>query len=349
MPTPSKIIWMYHSVTGPRQAAVPGSVPVTLEMFARHIETAGGLGYAFGRISRLSEPVRCDTIYITSDDGTVDWARNALPYCEARAIPTHTAVITGPWHDPPCHPVAHRLQIMLSLQGGRLPVPVLSDEQRAYIDEVYGYEQDLRRRYLKGACNVVLDDRQARALLGQFSKTGDGAAGAPVSEHLASSQRWIPPGHRQPAAIAESSEEAGRRASGDPCEGRDEVEARLAERFAGPECYRGLRFAEVGVHTVSHRAFDGDANRYLSEEILPALGDLERAGLQHSSVFTLPMSPRHPAKADDLVAPLRQAGFKAMLTAPGVHADDPFIIRRIDARQIDHWLATHQAASRPAA
>ncbi|NLX20564.1 MAG: hypothetical protein GXY55_02690 [Phycisphaerae bacterium] len=92
--------------------------------------------------------------------------RNVLPWCEAEKIPTHTAIITGPWQDPPVYPVAHRLQILLCLPDQTLPEPALTAEQAEYVDRVYAYETERRRRRLKGACNVVLEDGEARALLG---------------------------------------------------------------------------------------------------------------------------------------------------------------------------------------
>lgn len=161
-----KLVLMYHAIKGPAAPAVAGSFPISLERFQRQIRSAARAGWRFGRLSALREPVDADTLYITGDDGTVDWALNVLPWCEQQGIPTHTALISGPWLRPPVYPVAHRLQILLTLPQRELPMPDLPAEQRAYIDRVYAYETSLRRRYLKGACNLVLDDWEARGLLG---------------------------------------------------------------------------------------------------------------------------------------------------------------------------------------
>jgi hypothetical protein len=157
---------MYHSVATPRVPGVFGSMPIPLSRFQHQVRAALRCGWRFGRLSELRSRVTANTLYITGDDGTVDWARNVLPWCEQQGIPTHTALITGPWLDRPVYPVTHRLEILLTLPGRELALPDLTAEQRVYIDRIYAYERALRRRYLKGACNLVLDDAQARALLG---------------------------------------------------------------------------------------------------------------------------------------------------------------------------------------
>ncbi|NLX14811.1 MAG: polysaccharide deacetylase family protein [Phycisphaerales bacterium] len=161
-----KIILMYHSVGSEAHPAVTGSFPVPLARFIHQLDRASEAGWAFGALSRLHEPVESDTLYITGDDGTADWAANVLPWCEERGIPTHTGLITGPWRAEPIWPVAHRLQILLALPGRKLAEPRLDPEQAAYVDRVYAYEKDERRRRLKGACNVILTDEEARTLLG---------------------------------------------------------------------------------------------------------------------------------------------------------------------------------------
>jgi peptidoglycan/xylan/chitin deacetylase (PgdA/CDA1 family) len=161
-----KLILMYHAIASTDHPAVMGSHPVSMERFKAQMTGAREQGWRFGAISRLFEPIEGDTLYVTGDDGTIDWFRNVLPWCEASGIPTHTAIITGPWARPPVYPIAHRLQIMLCLSGYQLPIPDLAPEQLEYVDRVYAYETDPRRRRLKGACNVILTDEQARALLG---------------------------------------------------------------------------------------------------------------------------------------------------------------------------------------
>lgn len=292
-----KVVLMYHSVDGPAAPAVLGSFPVTLDRFIGHVTLARDLGWTFGRLSDLHAPVERDTLYITGDDGTADWARNVLPWCEGAGIPTHTALITGPWQDQPVWPVAHRLQVLLALPDLFLPRPELTADERAYIDRVYAYERDPRRRYLKGACNVIYDDAQARELLGE------------------------------PTAA--------------------EVE-HLAARFAAPHEYRGLALAEFGVHTVTHRAFDGDAPRYLAEEIVPCAHDIRAATLPLSRIFTLPMRPRFPATVEQLVPTLAAQGFDAVLDGQGQWDGRSFIVPRIDAKHVEEFLLEH-SGDHPAA
>lgn len=165
--SPRKVVLVYHSVGSEGTPAVVGSFPVPLERFVHQVEQARAAGWDFGRLSDLRRPVTRDTLYITGDDGTVDWAANVLPWCDEHEVPTHTALITGVWQVPPLWPVAHQLQVLLAQPNRDLPVPPLSDDQRAYVDRIYAYETDPRRRYLKGACNVVFDDAQAREFLGE--------------------------------------------------------------------------------------------------------------------------------------------------------------------------------------
>jgi peptidoglycan/xylan/chitin deacetylase (PgdA/CDA1 family) len=282
-----KVVLMYHSVSGPNWPAAVGSFPIPLSRFQHQVRAARAAGWHFGRLSELRAPVAANTLYVTGDDGTADWARNVLPWCEAEGVPTHTALITGPWQSPPLYPVAHRLQILLALPGRQLPQPDLTPEQWAYIDRVYAYETDPRRRALKGACNVVLDDAAARDLLG-------------------------PP----------ASDEA----------------ALLATRFADPTEYRGWRLAEFGAHTVSHRAFDGQAERYYAEEIAPCAAAIQSRGLLVSGYFTLPMRPRFPATVEQLVPVLRARGYAGVLDGQGEWDGASFIVPRIDAKNVETRL-----------
>lgn len=180
-----KIILMYHSVSGPNHPAIAGSFPISMERFKAQILGALDKGWEIKPLSNLRDPLRPNSkaLFVTGDDGTIDWVANVLPWCDDNNIPTHTAIITGPWMDPPVYPVAHRLQNLLVMPGKELPLPELSVEQRDYIDRVYSYETDPKRRYLKGACNVIFDDATARNLLGQMDD----------SEREAMGSRFAPP------------------------------------------------------------------------------------------------------------------------------------------------------------
>jgi peptidoglycan/xylan/chitin deacetylase (PgdA/CDA1 family) len=299
-----KVVLMYHSVSTPEVPAVPGSSPIPLARFQHQVRQALAHGWQFRPLSELRTAASANTLYITGDDGTVDWLRNVLPWCEKEGLPTHTALISGPWQEQPVYPVAHRLHILLALPGRRLPTPALTADQRAYIDRIYSYETNPYRRYLKGACNLVFDDPQARELLG-------------------------PP---------------------------DVEEARLlAGRFARPEEYRGFRCAEFGVHTVSHRAFGGDPDAYVREEVLPCRAAMIRHGLQPTRYLVLPMRPRFGATVEQITPALQAAGFEGTLEAMGEWDGHSFAIPRIDAKDVERhlglapWTDTPADPSRPAA
>jgi len=282
-----KVVLMYHSVSTPEVPAVLGSFPIPLARFVHQVRQAQARGWRFGRLSEARQPVSANTLYITGDDGTVDWAQNVLPWCERHGIPTHTALITGPWLPDPIYPVSHRLQILLSRPGWRFPVPSLTDRQRAYIDQIYAYEKDPRRRYLKGACNLVLDDAQARELLGPI----------------------------------------------------DEEESRLLKaRFAGPGEYRGYRYAEFGVHTVSHRAFGGDPEQYVRQEVLPCREMMLANGLRPTRYLVLPMRPQFGATVEQITPALKAAGFEGTLEAIGEWDGESFAMPRIDAKDVETFL-----------
>lgn len=282
-----KVILMYHSVSTLQVPGVLGSFPVPLARFQHQVQHAQARGWGLGRVSALREPVAAHTLYITGDDGTVDWARNVLPWCEEHGVPTHTALISGPWQEKPVYPVAHRLHILLALPGRKVPTPSLTAEQRAYIDRIYAYEKNPHRRYLKGACNLVFEDAQARALLG-------------------------PP---------------------------DEEEARLlAIRFARPDEYHGYQQAEFGVHTVSHRAFGGDPEAYVREEVLPCRDAMIRHGLHPTRYLVLPMRPQFGATVEQITPALQAAGFEGTLEALGEWDGRSFAIPRIDAKDMEQYL-----------
>jgi peptidoglycan/xylan/chitin deacetylase (PgdA/CDA1 family) len=282
-----KIILMYHSIKSDRVPAVLGSFAISMERFKAQILGAKARGWSFAPLSRLREPVDRDTLYITGDDGTVDWVRNVLPWCEEQGLATHTAVITGPWLENPIYPVTHRVQIALSLPNREIPQPSLTEDQTAYIDKVYHYETEPRRRYLKGACNLVLDFDEASKVLG----------------------------------AADFDEQC-----------------QLRKRFSTPEEYKQFTLAEVGVHTVSHRAMGMDTEDYIRKEILPCLAMLLRHDLKVTRYFTLPMRPRYIAKVEDLVQPLKKYGFHGILDSQGVWDQESYIVPRIDAKKVEEVL-----------
>jgi hypothetical protein len=112
----------------------------------------------------------------------------------------------------------------------------------------------------------------------------------------------------------------------------------LHQRFASSATYRQFEHAEVGVHTVTHQAFDGDTQIYVQQEILPCREHLNQAGLAVSPIFTLPMRPRLPAVAGDLVEPLKLAGFTGMLDEQGLWNGSSFLIPRIDAKHVERLI-----------
>lgn len=160
-----KVILVYHSISSKEIPGIYGSFPISMERFKAQIRGAKRKGWCFGFLSELFDPVDQDTIYITSDDGTVDWVGNALPWCEKERIPTSTSIITGTWQEQPVYPVAHRMQIALMQTERKITLPELNIEQKSHIDELYYYESDPRRRYLKGA-TIELGDKAVNEILG---------------------------------------------------------------------------------------------------------------------------------------------------------------------------------------
>lgn len=172
-----RLILVYHSLDSVAAPAVAGAFPFPFERFKNQVEAAIEAGFRPERISRLHEPHSDKTLYITSDDGTMDWCQNALPWCEARGIPTHTAVITGPWEDPPVYPLAHTIQLLLSRRdrdelerlAERLRRDCLDSARLAYIAEKYPHEGSGYRRVIKGAFNLILSPDEAYEILGELS------------------------------------------------------------------------------------------------------------------------------------------------------------------------------------
>ena len=172
MSLPNRLVVMYHSVDGPTPAVI-GSFPIAFERFEQQIALLRRHGYVFCTLDEMRQaPAHERCVALTGDDGTVDWAENVLPFCEAEDIPTLTAVITGVWEQPAIWPLAHVLQVVLSLRprqrleqlAGQL-AQQLDAAQTAYVQRIYAYETDPVRRMIKGACNLVLDMNMARGLI----------------------------------------------------------------------------------------------------------------------------------------------------------------------------------------
>lgn len=173
-----KVILMYHSISGENQDAVAGSFPISMERFIYQINSFIEKGWRPEFISKLHDKIdendRC--VYICSDDGTVDWSRNALPWCEEQKIPTHTGLITGPWENEPIYPLAHIIQVKLAVNSkGELEklaqklATNLDSEQLAYVEKLYHYETEWHRRIIKGTFNLIFDQDEAYEALGELS------------------------------------------------------------------------------------------------------------------------------------------------------------------------------------
>lgn len=199
---PEKLIIMYHSVSSEAQPEVLGSFPISLARFQYQIRSALDLGYQSKPISFLSKTPKNGEkwLFITGDDGTVDWTRNVLPWCETQKLYNHTGVITGPWHQTPIYPLAHVVQVILASRdenalsqlASRL-LDGLTQDQIEYIQRIYAYENSDTRRVIKGACNLVLDANQAFELIGELT----------VQEKLLLEQRFEKPDYYKQFQYAE--------------------------------------------------------------------------------------------------------------------------------------------------
>lgn len=199
---PLKLVLMYHSLSSVKQPSVLGSFPVEFSEFKSHLHAFINLGYEIKPSKYLQQTPGSGEkwLFVTSDDGTVDWTRNALPWCEAQGIYTHSAVITGPWQAQPVYPLTHWLQVLLAL---RMPTELeiladkacsfLTEDEKEYIDKVYSYETRFVRRILKGACNLILTDAKAREVLGDIT----------AKEREALAHRFESPGYFQQFKYAE--------------------------------------------------------------------------------------------------------------------------------------------------
>ncbi|MFA9478452.1 hypothetical protein ACERK3_09110 [Phycisphaerales bacterium AB-hyl4] len=195
-----KIVLMYHSVHTPARPAVLGAFPFPFARFCWQLEAARAAGWRFGRMSQVREPVDVDTLYVTSDDGTRDWAELVLPWCEQRGIPTHVGVITGPWLDEPVYPMTHMVQLLLKTRSeielkhlAHRVRAALTDDQLAYVHRIYSYEAMPYRRIIKGAFNLVFDQARAERLLGELT----------IDEQRRLADRFAKPEHYRPYEMVE--------------------------------------------------------------------------------------------------------------------------------------------------
>ena len=166
-----KVVLVYHSIGSKEVPAVIGAFPISLDRFKSQINLFRINDWDIESISNIHKEVSKNTVYIMSDDGTVDWCENVLPWCEKEGIITNTALITGPWLENPIYPIAHRVQIALMMKNRKFNIPKLSNEQKSYIDKMYAHEQDETRRYVKGCCNLLFDFKDASKVL-DFNEEG---------------------------------------------------------------------------------------------------------------------------------------------------------------------------------
>jgi long-chain acyl-CoA synthetase len=294
---PDKMIVMYHSIHGEEIPAVIGSFPISFSRFKYQIRSAFELGYISRPLSYLSKkPVNGEKwLFVTADDATTDWTRQVLPWCESRKIYTHTAVITGTWYETPIYPLAHVLQVILSIRNkivledlAKHVVRGLSAEQMQYINEIYAYEVCDERRWIKGACNLILEQDEAFKRIGKLTE--------------------------------------------------EEAEI-LKQRFERPGFFAQFSYAEIGVHTTTHRALGGDAQEYLVNEIDACARDIHAAGLRQSEYFTLPMKPKFGGSLQQLEGPLKERGYKGLLYSESACWNGiDFVIPRIDAKNFEKAL-----------
>ena len=176
-----QIVIMYHAISSDSQKNVLGSFPISMQRFQYQILSAIKKGYKIGRLANLQQDKldnQNNYLYITGDDGTVDWTRNILPWCEQQGFYTHTALISGIWYQPPIYPLTHLILVLLILRDPKklkaltaeLKQNYLTQQQLKYIQTIYHYETEEYRQIIKGAFNLILEQKLAYQLLGQFSQ-----------------------------------------------------------------------------------------------------------------------------------------------------------------------------------
>ncbi len=160
---------MYHSIASKEIPEVAGSFPITMDTmdrFQSQLALALSLGYEIKPTNFLHKPINSNEkwLFITGDDGTVDWTKNVLPWCEKRGYYTHTAVITGPWQDTPIYPLTHVIQVILSCRSNVELIKLssiikghLSEKHLQFIEKMYFYETTELRKLIKGGCNLIFE------------------------------------------------------------------------------------------------------------------------------------------------------------------------------------------------
>ncbi len=168
-----KRVIVYHSIESPEFPAVEGSCPISRDRLMAQIEGLKRKGWYPAPIWRLHEDPPRPFVFITADDGTVDWLHNGLRPLDAMGIPTHTALIPGVWEGQ--WPLAHIVQIALARGKTNLPfVPTMAQEAAILeAEKAYAYEIDPGRRRFKAAVNLVLDERYAGAVLSALAMVAD--------------------------------------------------------------------------------------------------------------------------------------------------------------------------------
>lgn len=159
------IALMYHYVRNPKN--FKGSVPVSKEEFRTQLEA---LNKKFKIVSpddfkKESKDNRC---IITFDDGTKDQYENAYKVLKEMGLPGYFTVMSGPLIEKKI-PIFHLVHTLLSEfdddeiwkeLNGNYEIPDVSNAH-----EIYRYEKNHSRRYIKYVLNFIWNEEQSKDYL----------------------------------------------------------------------------------------------------------------------------------------------------------------------------------------
>ena len=109
-------------------------------------------------------------------------------------------------------------------------------------------------------------------------------------------------------------------------------------RFENLNYYKQFKYTECGVHGRTHCALEHDTSAYIKNEIISCQNFLKKNNIAPSKYYTLPMRPKYNSTVEDLIKPLTKLGFSGIFAEQGCWNQKDFIIRRIDAKNVENFV-----------
>lgn len=163
--TKQDLVLMYHYVRNPQEWT--GSVPISPENFKKQVQWAKE-HYEIVIPSEMNKKTSKPKCIISFDDATKDQYENAFKILKELDVPGYFAIMSSPLVERRV-PVFHLIHTVLShFEDKQIWLEIkdeLGDIDIDGLSEIYSYEQNKYRRYVKYILNFHWEEQQSRLFL----------------------------------------------------------------------------------------------------------------------------------------------------------------------------------------